>query len=265
MQTQSEPSNPSRARVRLAAGWSAVGRSHLGFVRVRNEDYLVISPDLGLCAVADGIGGGPAGDVASKLACETLVSAVGERAVKAPTGGTLASAFAAADRAVLDAGRTDRSLRGMGTTLSAIWFRDPAAANSPVCFGHVGDSRIYVLRPPGLEQISQDDTVAMDLVRQGDMTLAEAKRSIYWHYLSQSISGHAPIRPQTGEVDLETATSVLLCSDGLSNMVGDAEIENILGGTLEDSADGPAEALVAAALRNGGKDNVTVIVLSRTG
>lgn len=265
MQTLNELSKPSRTPVRLAAGWSAVGRSHLGFVRVRNEDHFVISPELGLCAVADGIGGGPAGDVASKLACETLVSAVGEGATAAHAGDTLMSAFAAADRAVLDAGRTDRSLRGMGTTLSAIRFRDPAAANSTVCFGHVGDSRIYVLRPLGLEQITQDDTVAMDLVRQGDMTLAEAKRSIYWHYLSQSISGHAPVKPQTGEVGLETATAILLSSDGLSNMIGDAEIENILGGTLEDSADGPAEALVAAALRNGGGDNVTVIVLSRSG
>ena len=251
--------------MRLAAGWSAVGRSHVGHVRARNEDHFVISPERGLCAVADGIGGGPAGDVASKLACVTLVSAMGEGATAAHAGDTLMSAFAAADRAVLDAGRTNRSLNGMGTTLSAIWFRDPAAANSTVCFGHVGDSRIYVLRPTGLEQITQDDTVAMDLVRQGDMTLAEAKRSIYWHYLSQSISGHAPIRPQTGEVDLKTATAVLLCSDGLSNMIGDAEIENILGGALDDLGEDSAEALVEAALRNGGGDNVTVIVLSRTG
>ena len=264
MQTLNELSKPSRTPVRLAAGWSAVGRSHLGFVRVRNEDHFVISPELGLCAVADGIGGGPAGDVASKLACETLVSAVGEGATAAHAGDTLMSAFAAADRAVLDAGRTDRSLRGMGTTLSAIRFRDPAAANSTVCFGHVGDSRIYVLRPLGLEQITQDDTVAMDLVRQGDMTLAEAKRSIYWHYLSQSISGHAPIKPQTGEVDLETATSILLSSDGLSNMVGDKAIETILFAHTGDAA-AAAEALVEAALKNGGEDNVTVIVLSRSG
>ncbi len=250
--------------MRLAAGWSAVGRSHLGFVRVRNEDHFVISPELGLCAVADGIGGGPAGDVASKLACETLVSAVGEGATAAHAGDTLMSAFAAADRAVLDAGRTDRSLRGMGTTLSAIRFRDPAAANSTVCFGHVGDSRIYVLRPLGLEQITQDDTVAMDLVRQGDMTLAEAKRSIYWHYLSQSISGHAPIKPQTGEVDLGTVIAVLLCSDGLSNMIGDKAIESILSAHSGDAA-AAAEALVEAALECGGEDNITVVVLSRSG
>jgi len=260
MQTQSEPSNPSRARVRLAGGWSAVGRSHVGHVRARNEDHFVISPERGLCAVADGIGGGPAGDVASKLACETLVSAMGDAA---PAGDTLASAFAAADRAVLDAGRTDRSLNGMGTTLSAIWFCDPAAANNAVCFAHVGDSRIYVLRPTGLRQITEDDTVAMDLVRQGDMTLAQAKRSVYWHYLSQSISGQAPIRPQTGEVDLKTVTAVLLCSDGLSNMIGDETIETILSAHTGDAA-ASAEALVAAALRNGGGDNVTVIVVCRT-
>lgn len=259
MQTQNEPSSPSRARVRLAGGWNAVGRSHLGFVRARNEDHFVISAELGLCAVADGIGGGPAGDVASRLACETLVSAMGEGATTAQAGGALASAFVAADRAVLHSVRNDPSLRGMGTTLSAIWFRDPAADS--VCFAHVGDSRIYVLRPAGLEQITEDDTVAMDLVRQGDMSLAEAKRSIYWHYLSQSISGHAPIRPQTGEVNLRTAASVLLCSDGLTGMVEDAEIEEILGG----ASGNPAGDLVAAALRNGGEDNVTVVVLSRTG
>ena len=258
MQTPKESSSPSRARVRLANGWSAVGRSHLGFVRARNEDHFVIAPELGLCAVADGIGGGPAGDVASKLACETLVSAMGKGATAAPAGEPLASAFAAADRAFLDAERTNRSLRGMGTTLSAIWFRDPVA--DAVRTAHVGDSRIYVLRPAGLEQITRDDTVAMDLVRRGDMTLAEAKRSIFWHYLTQSISGDEPIRPQTGEVDLKTATSVLLCSDGLTGMIEDAEIEEILG-----SSGDPAEALVEAALKNGGEDNVTLVVLSRTG
>ncbi len=259
MQTPKEASSPSPARVQLANGWSAVGRSHLGYVRARNEDHFVISAELGLCAVADGLGGEPAGDVACKLACETLVSALGEEAVKAQPSDTLASAFAAAAHAFFDAERTNRSLRGMGSTLSAIWFRDPAAAVT-VCFAHVGDSRIYVLRPSGLEQVTRDDTVAMDMVRQGDMTLAEAKRSILWHYLTQSISGDEPIRPQTGEVDLKTATSVLLCSDGLTGMVEDAEIEEILG-----SSGDPAEALVEAALKNGGEDNVTVVVLSRTG
>ena len=264
MQTQNESSSPYPAPVRLAVGWNAVGRSHLGYVRARNEDHFVISAELGLCAVADGLGGAPAGDVASKLACETLVSAMGDGATAAQPSDTLASAFAAAARAVLDAERTNRSLRGMGTTLSAIWFRDPAAANSAVCFGHVGDSRIYVLRPTGLEQITEDDTVAMDMVRQGDMTLAEAKRSIFWHYLTQSISGDEPIRPQTGEVDLKTATSVLLCSDGLSNMIGDRAIETILSAHPGVAA-AAAEALVEAALRNGGLDNVTVVALSRTG
>ena len=261
MQNLNEPSNPARARVRLAGGWSAVGRSHVGHVRVRNEDHFVISPELGLCAVADGLGGRPAGDVASKLACETLVSVVGEGATAARAGDTLAPAFAAADRALLDAARNDPSLSGMGTTLSAIRFPDSTHAHT-VCFAHVGDSRIYVLQPAGLEQITEDHTVAMDLVRQGDMTLAEAKRSVYWHYLSRSISGNAPVT-QEGAVDLDTATAILLCSDGLSNMIGDMAIETILSDHTGNAA-ATAEALVAAALKNGGGDNVTVIVLSRT-
>ncbi|MCH8183492.1 MAG: protein phosphatase 2C domain-containing protein, partial [Proteobacteria bacterium] len=103
MQNLNEPSNPSRAPVRLAGGWSAVGRSHVGHVRARNEDHFVISPELGLCAVADGLGGRPAGDVASKLAYETLVSVVGEGATAARAGDPLVPAFAAADRATLDA------------------------------------------------------------------------------------------------------------------------------------------------------------------
>ena len=93
------------------------------------------------------------------------------------------------------------------------------------------------------------------------MTLAEAKRSFYWHMLTQSLGGHTPIRPQIGEVDLATADAVLLCSDGLTEMVGDAEIEEILAGPSGT----PADDLVAAALSNGGADNVTVILLARTG
>lgn len=255
MPTQNESSSPYPAPVRLAVGWNAVGRSHLGYVRARNEDHFVISAELGLCAVADGLGGGPAGDVASKLACETLLSAIGEGATAARAGDTLALAFAAADRVVGDRKLNDPSLRGMGTTLSAVWFRDPTA--DAVRIAHVGDSRIYVLRPAGLEQITRDDTVAMDMVRQGHMTLAEAKRSVHWHRLFRSINGRRAI-PLVAEVRLETATAVLLCSDGLTGMIEDAEIEEILG----NSGD-PAGALVEAALRNGGKDNVTVVVLSR--
>ena len=257
MQTLSEPSSPTQTRVRLAAGWSAVGRSHIGHVRERNEDQFVISSELGLCAVADGLGGGPAGDVASRLACEALLSAMVEGD---PSGDALSTAFAAADHAVLEAGRTDTVLSGMGTTLSAIWFGDPGVAEA-VRFAHVGDSRIYILRATGFEQITLDDTTAMDWVRQGQMSLAEAKRSFYWHMLTQSLGGHTPIRPQIGEVDLATADAVLLCSDGLTEMVGDAEIEEILAGPSGT----PADDLVAAALSNGGADNVTVILLARTG
>ncbi len=261
MQTLSEPTSRSQTRVRVAAGWSAVARSHIGHVRERNEDHFVISAGHGLCAVADGLGGGPAGDVASRLACEALLSAMVEGATNEDA---LARAFAAADHAVLEAGRTDPALSGMATTLSAIWFRDPGVAEA-VRFAHVGDSRIYVLRPTAFEQITQDDTTAMDWVRRGQMTLAEAKRSYHWHMLTQSIGGDAPIRPQIGEVDLATADAVLLCSDGLTAMVREAELEEILRASLQVSASDPAVALVEAALSNGGADNVTVIVLSRTG
>lgn len=259
MQTLNDPSSSSGTGVRLAGGWSAVGHTDVGLVRPRNEDHFVISPELGLCAVADGLGGAPAGDIASKLACETLTSALGETARTARAGETLTLAFAATDRAVLERVRKEPSLSGMGTTLSAIWFRE-ATVPDRVCFAHVGDSRIYVLRPAGLEQITEDETAAMEFVRQGQMTLAEAKRSLYWHLLTQSIGGHEPV-PQVGDVSLESASAVLLCSDGLTGMVEDAEIEELLRGPSAD----PASALVEAALRNGGEDNVTVIVLSQTG
>ncbi len=202
--------------------------------------------------------------MASRLACDTLVATMrgAKTADRAGEAATLRRAVEASDRAVVEAGRRDRNLRGMGTTLSAFWLPNPEAAGR-AWIAHVGDSRIYVLRAAGLQQVSLDHSVAMGWVRDGFMTLEEAKRSPYWHYLSQSLGGVEPVRPQTEEIGLADATALLLCSDGLSNMVADDAIETIPSTHTGDAA-AAAEALVETALENGGEDNVTVVAIART-
>ena len=234
-----------------APGWRAVGLSDIGAVRQRNEDCFLVEPGLQLFAVADGLGGHQGGDVASRLACETLRAALGERA-------TLEDAVRQSNAAVFAAAHNDPTLHGMGTTLSALVLGDGHAAT----IAQVGDSRVYVFGGDGLAQVTEDQTVAMDMVRQGAMTLDQARSSWGWNSLTQALGTDAAISPVVSEVGLREATAVLLCSDGLSEMVPDALIEGMLAGHRGDP-DASAAALIQAALGRGGRDNVTVVVLAR--
>lgn len=233
------------------AGWRAAGLSDIGSVRQRNEDCFLAESDLRLYAVADGLGGHRGGDVASRLACATLVAAIGE-------GATLADAVVRSNAAVFDAAQDDRALDGMGTTLSALMLVERNAAT----VAQVGDSRVYVMRDGGLVQVTEDQTVAMDMVREGAMSLNEARSSWGWNSLTQALGTDPAIAPVLTEIDLDQAAAVLLCSDGLGEMVPDALIERLLADHVRDP-EAAAAALLQAALDSGGHDNVTVVVLAR--
>ena len=236
-----------------AAGWRATGRSDIGSVRQRNEDSFLVEPDLRLYAVADGLGGHQGGDTASRLACETLVSALGEAAA-------LADAIVRSNAAVLGAAEGDPALHGMGTTLSALVLGEGDAAT----VAQIGDSRVYVMRGDRLVQVTEDQTVAMDMVRRGEMSLDEARSSWGWNSLTQALGTDRAIAPVLTDLDLADAATVLLCSDGLSEMVPDALIEGSLARHAHDP-EAAAAALIGMALDRGGRDNVTVVVLAREG
>ncbi len=250
-------------------------KSDIGLKRSRNEDYHIVVAEpfqeekerLGsLFAVADGMGGHPAGDVASRLACEALrrsvygvswarsvyLSTLGLVAKEAITS-HLAAAFEAANAEVRVYGEKSRNCRGLGTTLSCLLLRWPWAF-----IAHVGDSRIYRLRQGMLEQLTQDHTFIHDLIEMGEITKEEARRNPMRHVLEQAL-GEGFQKVYTSCFRLRPGDIFLLCTDGLHDMVPDAVIRDILAeeGPVEDKCG----KLVSVALQGGGRDNITVIVV----
>ncbi len=239
-------------------GWNAFGVTDIGLVRARNEDAFAVDDDLACYLVADGLGGHSGGDAASALARDRVLDRLRDErdALSAEhAGGALERAVLAANAAVRSAAAADPSLAGMGTTLSILW-----AGAAQGWIAHVGDSRVYRLDARGLAQITEDHTVAMELVRERALTLAEARESWLWNQLTRAVGIDENLTPDVFQADTTDAEAFLLCSDGLTEMVEDAAIERL----LHDHAGEPkaaCEALVDAALHAGGHDNVTAVVL----
>jgi serine/threonine protein phosphatase PrpC len=219
----------------------------IGRARERNEDsYLAEEP---LFAVADGMGGHRAGDVASALALETL-GAIRDSG----SWGRLSDQVREANRVVYERSAEDRELEGMGTTLTAV-----VAEDRSVRLVHVGDSRAYQARDGRIQQLTQDHTVVERLVREGRITAEEAEFHPQQSMLYRALGVEETIPVDEASIDVEAGDQLLLCSDGLTRMVREDEILAIL-----ESAPDPqtgADRLVEAANRAGGLDNITVLVL----
>ena len=229
--------------MRIRAG----AATDIGRVRDRNEDaYLVDEP---LFVVADGMGGHRGGDVASRMAVDTIETLFrrGE--------GALAEHVQEANRAVFERSTLDRSVAGMGTTLTAALVEGARAR-----LAHVGDSRAYLLRGRDLKMLTEDHTLVQRMVQQGEITEAEAERHPQRSVVTRALGIEMSIPVDEAIVDLEPGDRLLLCSDGLTSMVDDRRVAEILG--REPDPQSAAEALVRAANDGGGVDNTTVIVLA---
>jgi PPM family protein phosphatase len=218
----------------------------IGQVREGNEDsYLVEEP---LYAVADGMGGHRGGEVASSLALET-VQQLFER-----HEGTLVDQVVQANRAVFDRSQTDRSVSGMGTTLTAALID-----GEKVHLVHVGDSRAYLLRDGALTQLTEDHTLVHRMVMEGEITAEEAETHPHRSILTRALGVDESVEVDEGDVQVQGGDRLLLCTDGLTGMVSEDEIQEV----LSDASD-PQEAvdrLVKMANRAGGIDNITAVVL----
>ena len=229
------------------------GVTDAGKVRQNNEDALLIGDgeDETLFVVADGIGGFEAGEVASSLAVEVLRELRPDRPFK--------SAITEANRRILAAGRTDEKLSGMGTTVVAIRFggtqQEPLAE-----VAHVGDSRAYLLRGGEMNPITEDHSLVAELVRSGDLTRDQAAEHPQKNLITRALGADEDVAVDTTVLPIEAGDRVLLCSDGLSDMVPEARISELLLESPEDP-EGTARSLLAAALDAGGNDNITVIVV----
>jgi PPM family protein phosphatase len=229
------------------------GVTDAGKVRQNNEDALLVGEgeDETLFVVADGIGGFEAGEVASSLAVEVLKELRPDRSFK--------SAIAEANRRILAAGRGDEKLSGMGTTVVAIRFGgtqlEPTAE-----VAHVGDSRAYLVRGGEMNPITEDHSLVAELVRSGDLTRDQAAEHPQKNLITRALGADEEVDVDTTVLPVEAGDRVLLCSDGLSDMVPEARISEILLESSEDP-ERAARGLLSAALDAGGNDNITAIVV----
>lgn len=229
--------------------FSSAGRSHAGRVRGNNEDAGFAGPYLAL--VADGVGGAAAGEIASATAAYVTTALSMAEPYADPL--ELLGRAVRVTHEQLRAGTTvDPSCTGMGTTLTVV-----LTDGSRTALGHVGDSRCYLLRDGELRQVTPDHTFVQTLLDEGVITRVEARHHHRRNVVMRALDGVAPAAPDLRMIDVRVGDRLLLCSDGLTDLVEDEQIRRCLGGhDPEDAAGG----LVDAALAAGGTDNVTCVV-----
>lgn len=235
--------------------------SDVGRVRTRNEDLAARDDGRGLYVLADGMGGHPAGHLASKIAVDTAMLYLTEKRVPGRPRGRadrLAMAIHAANAAILAVSREYPEAHGMGTTLAALWL-----APKRVAVAHVGDSRVYRIRGQRIRQLTRDHTVYRELVDRGELAPDSEEAARVAHVLTQAVGLEPVIAPDMLAQASQPGDIYLLCSDGLTDMVTEAEIASHVAANAHD-LERAAKVLVDAALEAGGLDNVTVL-LGRAG
>lgn len=261
------PEGSHRLRIE-SAGLSDVGRK-----RKSNEDSYAISEEHNLFVVADGMGGHAAGEVASRLAVESIERHIsGSDPGKEPTvptsfrsSGKAEAAMAVPARRVLNAIRLanqeivrsvkkDASMRGMGTTVVIAYIRGNRAF-----IGSVGDSRAYLVRSGGIHQLTSDHTFVSEQVRAGTLSSSEARQHPARNILTRAVGSQDEVEPDLVEQELHGGDWLLLCSDGLTAMVDDQDILKTILDHPETPRDG-CQALIDLANERGGDDNVTVVL-----
>lgn len=242
----------STPRTRKGALTSFGSRTDIGCLRDHNEDSLVVTPPL--FAVADGMGGHAAGEVASEIAVRVL----SELAPEHPDGEALGRAIEEANRAVIQAAREGRGRQGMGTTMTAAMLE-----GERLVIAQVGDSRAYLLHQGKLQQLTRDHSLMADMIEAGQLTPEEARTHPQRSVITRALGSDAHLHPDIYEINVETGDRLLICSDGLSGMFFDDQIENTLRRVQDPQR--CASQLVNEAIAAGGHDNVTVIVADVTG
>jgi PPM family protein phosphatase len=227
------------------------GRTDAGRKRRRNEDAFVLEPPL--FAVADGMGGAQAGEVASRLAVAAFRE-FHEADDFAPEE-RVRAIIQEANRRIYERAASDTAASGMGTTITAALLK-----RGGVFVGHVGDSRAYRIREGRLEQLTEDHSLVADLMRSGRLTPEEAEAHPQRSVITRALGTDPEVDVDAFEVDAAAGDVFLLCSDGLTTMVADEDILEIVAEA--DKLEDAAAALVKAANRSGGEDNVTVVLFA---
>ncbi len=228
-----------------------------GIIREMNQDYFFASdtpignlPNLYI--VADGMGGHKAGEYASRYTIERIVASVSKSPGEEPIA-ILNEAICRSNELLIEEAIEDESKRGMGTTVVAATITD-----RHMYVANVGDSRLYVIGQK-MRQVTRDHSLVEEMVRLGEMDEAEARKHPDKNIITRAIGAAESVTPDFFEVDLEPEDFVLLCTDGLTNMITDEEIAEVVHG--EGSLETKVNTLINMANRNGGRDNITVVMI----
>jgi PPM family protein phosphatase len=253
--------------VHLKGKFSCVGMSDPGRVREHNEDTIGTDADIGLVVLADGMGGYKAGEVASGIAVRTVMSLLKDAVeredltLRDPESGLsrpgilLRDAITRANKIIYQTARTQANCEGMGTTVVAGLFFDDR-----LTIAHVGDSRLYRMRGSEFKQVTQDHSLMQELVARGFYTPEEAQRAAAKNYVTRALGVEPTVEVDVTEVPVQRDDLFLLCSDGLSDMVEDDDIQltiSTFGANLETLA----RQLVLLGNDNGGRDNISIVLV----
>lgn len=248
--------------MRLNAG----AATSVGKVRPINEDAYLSSPERGLFVVCDGMGGAAAGEVASRLAVETISERAVESAIRPDANGGFQPRTALLGRAIEDANDVilehagnDAAHAGMGTTVVGVWL-----AGQVMSIAHVGDSRCYVRSKSGFEGVTSDHSLVEAQVQAGLIDREQSLRSEHQNILLRALGRDADVLVELRERPLAAGDRVLLCTDGLTRTITDRELADALGGFAGDPQ-GACDHLIAMANNNGGPDNITAVIIDVQG
>lgn len=234
---------------------NAGGTTHVGKVRTGNEDAMLVDPELGLYAVLDGMGGAKAGEVASTTARDVIHEYVRTNREHTGPKELIAAAIQAANGRVHRDSRQRRDWRGMGTTVVACVVAD----ETTVVIAHVGDSRAYLWRDGRMQLLTRDHTVVAELLLRSMITPTDAAIHPHRNVLSRNLGSKPKVKVDVLELTIRAGDRILLCSDGLTGFASADAIEQILGS--KEGAEHTVEDLVELALRGGGRDNITAVVI----
>jgi len=241
-------------------------RSDVGLVRTNNEDHFAVDPDLNLFVLCDGMGGQAAGEVASRMGAEMILEHYREGSQNLRAGlegpyreefsaqtNRLLSAIRISNKAIYEAANGSSATTGMGSTVVAVQI-----SGNVMSVAHVGDSRVYLCRNGELRQLTEDHSLVHEQVRQGLISAEEAERSELANVILRALGAEPTVLADLDELWVGAKDQILLCSDGLTRMVPDAEIAKVLA--ADQTPQEAADRLVEMANERGGEDNTTVIV-----
>ena len=245
---------------------ASYGLTDVGRKRTHNEDSFLMNDDLSLFVVADGMGGHSGGEFASRMSIDTIEEVIknitsdpeatvisGVNTVDADFGDRLRYAIEVASGKIYDQSLYDQALKGMGTTTVAAIFHD-----NQLYIANVGDSRAYLLHANKIKQITIDHSLVTEQIKAGLLNENDARKHKLKNIITRSVGYQEQVETDLKKLDLHLGDKLLLCTDGLSNMVNDQEIERIV---VNNSVKEACKKLIDSANEHGGEDNITVVLI----